>query len=239
MPTLDPDWTLATAPAVEAVIVREARRLIAEHDYLEVEDVVQEARILAATNSALREVLSGEPNLALFSYRLRMDLLNLADGARRTVRPLRSLYLSAMSDTGEAEEYERPVALVIRDDVAAYDLDLVEALLPAAWDPSYCWGLRIENAPDADMPRAAANRATGNTVAVHIADMKSAWERAFLSEKQRRALFMRYALDWKLREIAAHEGVKTSTIRERLDAGLARLLGYLEPADHAQVARAA
>lgn len=111
--------------------------------------------------------------------------------------------------------------------MSGYDRLLVEQLLPAVWDDDFAYGMRNPTAPDPDMPKVKANPKTAGTLYAHLADIKAGWARAPLPEEERRALFMRYGLDWPQKHIARHEGAAESTTSERLARGVGRIVAAL------------
>jgi DNA-directed RNA polymerase specialized sigma24 family protein len=111
--------------------------------------------------------------------------------------------------------------------VTAYDRRLVEHLLPAVWDVEAAYGIRNPQAPDADMPKAATDPKTASTLFAHLADIRRGWATAPLSLGERRALFLRFALDWSNALIAAHDGVTDRAVRYRLERGVGKLAAWL------------
>lgn len=109
----------------------------------------------------------------------------------------------------------------------SYDRPLVEQLLPAVWDQSYAYGMVDPAAPDPDMPRAAADKAHSNTLYAHLADIKNGWTRAPIPLTERRALFLRYALDLKQGDIGKRQGVTQKAVSERLARGVGRIVCQL------------
>ena len=111
--------------------------------------------------------------------------------------------------------------------MSTYTRELVEQLLPAAWDPEFAYGMANPAAPDPDMPRAAADKAHSNTLYAHLADIHTGWATAPLTPAERRALLMRYGLDWPQTAIARHEHVGQSTASERITRGVGRIVATL------------
>jgi DNA-directed RNA polymerase specialized sigma24 family protein len=109
----------------------------------------------------------------------------------------------------------------------AYNRALVEHLLPAVWDQDAAYGIRNPHAPDHDMPKARPNPKTGNTIAAHLADIRSAWRKAPISPEEQRALFMRFCLDWEYGDIGRHDGVHKSTAQRRCESGVGRITAWL------------
>lgn len=108
--------------------------------------------------------------------------------------------------------------------MSRYDRRLVEQLLAAIWDKDYAYGVENPTAPDPDIPKSKADPKTGNTLYAHLADIHTAWRRTPLTDRQRRALFMRYGLDWTHREIATHEAVDRSIITRRIEVAVGHLV---------------
>lgn len=75
--------------------------------------------------------------------------------------------------------------------MSTYARELVDQLLPAAWDLEFAYGMTNPAAPDPDMPRAAAAPAHSGTLIAHLADIHTGWKTAPLTEDGRRALLMR------------------------------------------------
>jgi DNA-directed RNA polymerase specialized sigma24 family protein len=99
--------------------------------------------------------------------------------------------------------------------------------LLCAWDPEFAYGMANPAAPDPDMPRAAADKAHSNTLYAHLADIHTGWATAPLTLAERRALLMRYGLDWPQTAIARHEHVGQSTTSERITRGVGRIVATL------------
>jgi DNA-directed RNA polymerase specialized sigma24 family protein len=108
-----------------------------------------------------------------------------------------------------------------------YDRPLVEQLLPAVWDDGYAYGMENPTAPDPDMPRAPTDPAHSGTLYAHLADIKAGWAHAPLTSGERRALFLRYGLDWPERQISRQLGVTQQAISYRLATGVGRVVDAL------------
>lgn len=111
--------------------------------------------------------------------------------------------------------------------MSTYTRELVEQLLPAAWDSEFAYGMANPTAPDPDMPRAAADKAHGSTLYAHLVDIHTGWTQAPLTPAERRALLMRYGLDWPQTAIARYEEVGKSTASERITRGVGRIVETL------------
>ncbi|MFI5861785.1 hypothetical protein [Streptomyces sp. NPDC051546] len=111
--------------------------------------------------------------------------------------------------------------------MSGYERRLVEHLLPAVWDVEAAYGIRTPTAPDADMPKGTVDKRAAGTLFAHLADIRQGWKAAPLSLAEKRALFMRFALDWDDLRIAAREGVTDRAIRYRLERGVGKLAAHL------------
>ncbi|WP_432482539.1 hypothetical protein [Kineococcus esterisolvens] len=108
---------------------------------------------------------------------------------------------------------------------------MIELLLPAVWDQEYAYGMEMPNRPDPDMPRTPSDPKKGGTLFAHLADIRRAWERADLTDAQRRVLLLRYGLDWKWSEIAYNQRADSKSVRERADRALTRIAVFLNGPD--------
>ena len=111
--------------------------------------------------------------------------------------------------------------------MSVYTRELVEHLLPAVWDQGYAYGMTNPGAPDPDMPRATVDPAHTGTLYAHLADIHTGWKRTPLTHRERRALVMRYGLDWRQKAIARHEHITPSTLSERLTRAVGRIVDTL------------
>lgn len=108
-----------------------------------------------------------------------------------------------------------------------YTRQTVELLVPSIWDRTFAFGITDPSAPPAGMPRGSIDKSHGNTLWVHLADIRSAWKGAALSHGERVALLCWYGLGWTQEQIAAHEGVSHQAISGRIATGVGRLAAYL------------
>ena len=116
--------------------------------------------------------------------------------------------------------------------MSGYERRLVEHLLPAVWDAEAAYGIRNPPAPDADMPKGTVDKKAAGTLFAHLADIRRGWATAPLSLVEKRALFMRFALDWDDRRIAAREAVTDRAVRYRLERGVGKLAAHLNGTDY-------
>lgn len=202
------DWTVLDRAGI-ADVVRQSAHKVARHYNLTAEDLEQEASLMVCSlDSNLRDVL-GE--LGILQYRLEQDL---SDYVRTEVR--RRGLSTSFERRAEVLADIPPAYTPPRDVSPLYDTELVESLIPAVWDEGFCYGMQMEGAPDPDMPRGSVNKATGNTLAAHIADIRRAWSLAPLTLKQRRALLLRFGFGFDIGEVASMEGVTHQTASERV-----------------------
>ncbi|MFG1602822.1 hypothetical protein [Actinoplanes sp. NPDC049265] len=111
--------------------------------------------------------------------------------------------------------------------MSTYTRELVEQLLPAVWDHDTAYGMANPTAPDPDMPRPTADPAHAGTLYAHLADIHTGWQHAPLNDTERRALIMRFGLDWPQKTIARHERIAASTASERLARAVGRIVETL------------
>ncbi|MCX5237197.1 hypothetical protein OG824_18525 [Streptomyces prunicolor] len=116
--------------------------------------------------------------------------------------------------------------------MSGYERRLVEHLLPAVWDTEAAYGIRNPQAPDADMPKGTVDKRAVGALFAHLADIRRGWAAAPLSLVEKRALFMRFALDWDDRRIAAREAVTDRAVRYRLERGVGKLAAHLNGCDY-------
>ncbi|USH45882.1 DNA binding protein [Streptomyces phage VieEnRose] len=112
-----------------------------------------------------------------------------------------------------------------------YDRAMVERLLPILADPdALAWGLKNEEAPDADMPRAVVKKKKGSSYPAMVTDIRHAWKlraAAGLSLDEQRATYLRYAVDMTVQEAGALLGVRHQRISERAERGVGKLTAFL------------
>ncbi|MGW3336237.1 hypothetical protein ACWDCL_01985 [Streptomyces sp. NPDC001009] len=116
--------------------------------------------------------------------------------------------------------------------MSGYDRRLVEHLLPAVWDMEAAYGIRNPTAPDADMPKGTIDKKAAGTLFAHLADIRRGWATAPLSLVEKRAIFMRFGLDWDDKRIAAREAVTDRAIRYRLERGVGKLAAHLNGTEY-------
>lgn len=233
------DWDVLSLPGVTDACESAALTVATNEAYREAverEDLQQEAYIIAATlGKRIRSAVDGglvtaqgvKVDLRGIEKEIEHDLINMSQTVLRRQQRNTS-YEQRYTEVDDAGmEPPQRASVLIRQDVSEYTEELVEALIPAIWDESYCYGMRVENAPDPDMPRGTTNKATGNTLGAHIADIKRAWERADLNLNERRALLLAYGFDFSQKEIAFNQGVTQQAISKRLASGVKKLLDFL------------
>ncbi|QDK03215.1 DNA binding protein [Streptomyces phage TuanPN] len=111
-----------------------------------------------------------------------------------------------------------------------YNRALVEKLLPTVWDDEASYGLKNEQAPDADMPKTASNPKTANTLYAHLADIRWAWKWAAkggLPIEEAQTLLLRFGLDWTQEEIGDQLGVTHRAIGKRIERGVGKVTAHL------------
>lgn len=109
----------------------------------------------------------------------------------------------------------------------AYTRATVERVLPAVFDPDSAYGTKNEQAPDADMPKGHVDKKKGSDFPAHLADVRRGWDTADLSLDEKRAIVMRYGLDWTYEEIGGLFEVHKSTVQRRAERGVGKLVAHL------------
>ncbi|MFB6726343.1 hypothetical protein ACFCV3_39610 [Kribbella sp. NPDC056345] len=108
-----------------------------------------------------------------------------------------------------------------------YDRALVEHLLPTLWAPDAVFGVPVPSAPPADMPRGSVSQKEGNTLWTHLADIRTGWTDTGLTVNERRALVLRYGMDWTETEIAKNQRTSQSRISVRLYTDVGKIVANL------------
>lgn len=249
------DWSVLEYPDVRAVARKAASKVATDYINLatwDFDDLLQEAYINLATRpEVVREYLEGPDGTNLLYHDILMDLVNLVtpEAERRFCKGTRvegeraacgatrvheghprSMSFDALQEVGKETADERP-ASATDTPVGDYSRELVEQLLPAVWDRSMAYGMTNPNAPDPDMPGGAIDVSHGCTLYAHLADIKTAWKRAPLTLKEKRAVLLRHGLGWDHREIAELEGVSRKVITVRLDTAVGKMRDHLNGAD--------
>lgn len=226
------DWSVLDIEGVDRIIKLSVDKIVRHHNLTveDAEDLEQEATTLVVDVRNYGSYFHNreEPELGKAQYALEADLI---DAIKREVRhswrhdSYEQRYAAELGETEAVAPMK--VRLSQKQDTARYDADMVKALIPAIWDEEYAYGMRVENAPDHDMPRSAPNLATGNTLAAHIADIKIAWERTPLTLPERRALILGYGMDWRQADVAYNQGVSQQAIQVRLKRGVEKIVKFL------------
>lgn len=221
----DHNWALLALPGVMEVIEQAATK-VARHYEVDADDLVQEASILVTNlDTDLPETI-GPDGLGLLAYRLEKDLVNLVTKQIRH-RGDHESYEERYDDSWSEDGYGERAKVDIRKDTSTYTRELVESLIPAVWDEAYCYGMLVENAPDPDMPRGSTNKATGNTLSAHIADIKAGWANAPLNLDERQAVFLVLGQDLTQDDAAVALGVSQQTVSRRLYSGVGKIVATL------------
>ncbi|MGW8630636.1 sigma factor-like helix-turn-helix DNA-binding protein [Streptomyces sp. NPDC055793] len=114
----------------------------------------------------------------------------------------------------------------------AYTRATVERTLAAVFDPDAAYGMKNEQAPDADMPKGFVDKKKGSSFVVHLADVRRGWRLAELSDDEKRAALMRYGYDWTYEEIGDLLGAHKSTIQRRAEKCVGKLTAHLNGAEY-------
>lgn len=224
------NWTVLEIEGVMDV-VKSAALAVANHreygEYVEYGDLEQESMFIAsAMEEDVREAVKPDGDITLGAIRHRL-VLDLIDKVKYDVQHRQKAESFEARYSEEFEDFSARAEVTTRRDGALYTRELVESLLPAVWDASYCYGMQAENAPDADMPRGSINKATGNTLGAHLVDIKVGWEKTDLTVKERRALFLMYCMDWTHHEIAYNQECSRQVITERIATAIGKIVARL------------
>lgn len=226
-------WGVLDDPQVQNV----ARQVARSHEQnnrglIEADDLEQECLVLIAGTPALAE----RAVVREYGYLYRELWADVYD---KFVRPrersgemnIRRYKTHTHEQIVSMEEQDATGYVEFNDGTGDYNGDMVKLLLPAVWDESYAYGLpQREDAPDADMPRTAGNKARANSHWAYIADIKTGWAKTPLTLLEKRALFMRYALAWTQDEIAKHEGIAQPVVSRRIDGAVKKITARLNGA---------
>ena len=237
----EPNWDLLLDSEIESVIGQAARQVahsLEWGEYVEEEDLLQEATLLVVGphQDYAAQCLMGEDGHTLggLQERLRRKLVNFAEREK-----FRKAKHSSVEEryTESNEDGVVPAYAPYEGAVqypALYDRTLVEALLPAVWDQDFAYGMQQDHAPDADMPRGTVNKAKGNVLWAHLADIRISWERAPLTAEERRVLLLAYGFDWTQRDIAYNQQCSQPTVSNRIYTGVGKILAELNGGDFAE-----
>jgi DNA-directed RNA polymerase specialized sigma24 family protein len=218
-------WFMLHDPNVQTVVKNVARRVSSERG-IEQDDIEQEAWIRVTDVDTGLWYMAKCEKWGLLTTALYRDMLDITKREASNEWRHQSFDVRHSEDV-EGDETGAPVTIIPRRDVSQYDRELVQSLLPAVWDWQFCWGMQVENAPDADMPRSAPNKATGNTLAAHLADIRSAWLSAPLTLTERQALFLLYALDLTQQESGHILGITQQSVSENGLRGVGKIVALL------------
>lgn len=118
---------------------------------------------------------------------------------------------------------------------ANYKREHVEQLLELHWDGFRHYGPTNEASVRADMPGSKGNPAHQGGWMAELADLHTALRNAPLTFTERRRVFMRYGLGWGFRAMAVHDDVERRNAQAVTDAGVSKILRFLngepEPTD--------
>lgn len=122
----------------------------------------------------------------------------------------------------------------------AYDRRAVEALLPAVWDDAFMvHGIVTEERRDPEMPGSKPDPTKLNTHLAAIADMRTAWKKAELTRRERQVLLLAYGMDMPRKEVGPVLKIARATVYRDLDAGVGRLVAWLNGKDYYDMEEAA
>lgn len=223
------DWNMLHDERVQNIVERAAKTVSFAFD-VDLDDLVNDAWLrVTDLHTELPGIYYGEAFGLLYTALYR-DLMDMRKTEVNNRWRLQSHDVRHEANE-EAEESAAPVAIAHRTEVSQYDRELVKALLPAVWDSLYCYGMQAENAPDGDMPRGHVNKATGNTLAAHLVDIRVGWRTAPLTITERRALFLLHGLDMTTVTAAQVLNVTHQTVSENAMRGVGKIVATLNGDD--------
>jgi DNA-directed RNA polymerase specialized sigma24 family protein len=215
------DWEVLAVPGVTQAIERAARRVGKSYDFLDAEDLAQEAALAFATRPrhARGAVEGGVAKLGIVNHRaMRLMTDKVKTGRRRSAR-------FGLVSLSKPESTDEEPVVALGGDLALecdYSPKLVRELLAAmVAGAEICWG----GASWSDGELRA--RRTSVTYTMAVADVRRAWSNAGLTMQQRRALLLE-ALGFTQAEAAQLMGGRgQSTVNEHIKKGALRLADYL------------
>lgn len=223
------NWAVIDDPQVQSVALKVARSIAGSNQgILEEDDLYQEGMTRIAATAHLNRTAS-DGDYGLLYTRLRTDLLQATvEKMDRSGELHARKYKTVTTEVAE----EVPQTIVMFDEGSGdYTEEAIRLLLPAVWDEAYAYGLpERDNAPEKDMPKAAANKARGNSHWAYIADIKTGWKKTPLTLDERRALVLYFGIGWTQRDIAFNQNVSLSTVNMRLNSGVTKITALLNGA---------
>jgi DNA-directed RNA polymerase specialized sigma24 family protein len=227
------DWSVLEYPGVKDATRKAVARIVSEYGNVsgvEFDDLLQEAWIILATHpDEVSEYVNGPDGLGGLNHWVWCDLMNKVE--TMTNRSNRNTSLEAIQkrdeDGTQAEAAATKVTIDKTETGGDYSRELIEQLLPAVWDSSYAFGMTNPQAPDPDMPRATIDVSHGCTLYAHLADIRTAWRKAYIPLVEKQALLLRYGMGWREREIAEQQGVSQRAASGRITRGVGRMRDYL------------
>jgi hypothetical protein len=218
------DWNMMHHERVQSIVERASQKVADERE-VDADDLYQDAWLFVTD---LRTDLPGffyEEKFGHLYTALYRDLLDSTKTAANNQWRLQSYDVRHEED--DDGESAAPVAIAHRPDGSQYDRELVTSLLPAVWDWQFCWGMQVENAPDGDMPRSSPNKATGNTLAAHLVDIRDGWEKAPLSLRERQSAFLVAGLDMTTTAAGDVLGVTHQAISQNVERAVGKIVATL------------
>lgn len=225
------DWGALQIRGVAEVIEQAARRVNRQYGFTKVEDLEQDARIAVANTPNLLSCLEGtEPALGILQHRLVQDLTDRVKYEAKHRE--QTISYTKIQEDGEEGRTAPSGYVAVATASNAYNRESVETLLGAVWDDGFVYGLPVKDtAPDPDMPKGSINKSHGNDLSAYIADIKTGWKTAPLTQRERRAIVLRYGLDWTERSIAFNQECSRQAISTRLFTGIGKIVAELNGSD--------
>jgi RNA polymerase sigma factor (sigma-70 family) len=235
--TASADWSVLEIPGVMDRAETAARSLAGDDWGLPThqtrEDVYHDALVHLATHAAEARHELARGGLRFLYVWLWSDLHNSLKAARRDSRMVDSLdkHTDKAREIEARQETEGPRVRATAPSPRAggdfYSVELVEHLLPAVVYRDTAYGMTGLAAPEPGMPKGQCDPARGGTLFAHLADIRTAWDRAVLPLDQRKALFLHIVVGWAAAEVAQELGCSERTVNRYVERGLSRMTDYL------------
>lgn len=109
-----------------------------------------------------------------------------------------------------------------------YNRELIEEGLYSMWDRDLGFGSTKADDPSSDMPKAPrGDPSHGGTILAVRADLSRAWDRAPLTDVERRRVFLAYGACWTPRMLSEYEGAARQVCLRSVESGLSKITRFL------------
>lgn len=112
-------------------------------------------------------------------------------------------------------------------DLCTYSRDEIEQYMPGVWDTERVLNAPDPREPDPEMPKAQVDPRAGDLGIIGVADMKRAWKLAGLTLREKQVLYLRFAWDDLVQDIAHTLDISHQAVSKTLDRGMERIEKFL------------